>query len=111
MDTIRQNKIARLVQKELSEIFRLRQRDFFSNQLITVTAVRVSADISLANIYISIFPTKDLEADISTIRSRKKSIRYWLGKKIGKQLRAVPDLAFYVDDSLDYAERIDNLLN
>ncbi|NDV69858.1 30S ribosome-binding factor RbfA [Dysgonomonas sp. 25] len=109
MESTRQQKINRLIQKELSEIF---QRDTRQMQgvLITVSTVRVSPDLGLAKVYLSIFPSDKGEELLKNIKTNTKGIRFALGQKTGKQLRVIPELAFYIDDSLDYIENIENLL-
>ncbi len=109
METNRQQKINRLIQKELSEIFLLETKKM-RGVLISVTNVRVTPDLSIAYAYLSIFPSDKGKELMDNINSNVKSIRYELGKRVGKQLRIVPDLQFYIDDSLDYIENIDNLL-
>lgn len=111
MESKRQKKVARLVQKELAEIFRNKTRNMFGGNMITVTVVRMSPDLMLAKVYLSIFPSEKQEEVIEKVNSSSGEIRYNLGKKIGKQVRGIPELSYYIDDSLDYAEKIDNLLN
>ncbi len=110
METVRQQKINKLVQKELAEIFRSEARNLFGGGFITVTIVRVSPDLGLAKIYLSIMATKDKDAVFKLIKEQTNVIRKKLGLLVGKQLRVVPELAFYIDDSLDYAMKIDALL-
>jgi ribosome-binding factor A len=109
METTRQEKINRLLQKELSEIFLLDAKHV-PGVLITVSMVRVSPDLGLAKAYLSFFPTAKGKELLAAIKANAKTIRYDLGKRVGKQLRVVPELVFYLDDSLDYAENINNLL-
>ena len=78
--------------------------------LVTVTSVTVSPDLSIARVRLSIFPTERGEELLETIRSNARAIRYDLGLRVGKQLRKLPELTFFIDDSLDYLERIDELL-
>ncbi|MFP4060964.1 MAG: 30S ribosome-binding factor RbfA [Bacteroidota bacterium] len=110
MDSTRQNKIARLLQKDLSDIFQKESRDLFRGNLISVTVVRVTADLSLARVYVSIFPAKDKDEILRLINDKAKHIRHVLASRVKHQLRAVPNLEFHIDDSLDYAEKIDELL-
>jgi len=110
MESIRQNKIARLLQKELAEIFRKKSKNLFDGKLITVTVVRVTPDLSLAKVYLSVFPYKENDDFFPIANNNVKNIRNSLGKKIRHQLRIVPELAFYHDDSLDYIENISKLL-
>ena len=109
METTRQNKIARLIQKELSEIFLL-QTKAMGNVLISVSAVRISPDMSIARAYLSVFPSEKAEEIVGNINKNMKSIRFELGNRVRHQLRIIPELKFFVDDSLDYAEHIDALL-
>jgi ribosome-binding factor A len=111
MESTRQKKVGRLVQKELSEIFRIETRNRFKGNMITPTVVRMSPDLLLAKVYLSVFPSEKQDEVIEMVNSTSGEIRYNLGKKIGKQVKSIPELAFYIDDSLDYAIRIDNLLN
>ncbi len=109
METTRQSKIARLLQKELSEIFLL-QTKAMNGVLISVSAVRISPDMSIARVYLSVFPSDRGEEIVNNINGNVKSIRYELGTRVRHQLRIIPDLKFFVDDSLDYIEKIDALL-
>lgn len=110
MESVRQQKINRLVQKELAEIFRSESRNLFGGAFITVTTVRVSPDLGVAKVYISIMATNDKQAIFNLINEQNHAIRKRLGIIIGKQLRIVPELHFYLDDSLDYAMKIEELL-
>ena len=110
METTRQQKISRFIQKELSNIFLL-QTKATNGILISISAVRVTSDLSIARAYLSIFPQDKREELIKNINANSKAIRFDLGQKVRHQLRIVPELEFYVDDSLDYAERIDSLLD
>lgn len=109
METTRQAKIARLIQKELSEIFRL-QTAKMHGVLISVSAVRVTPDLSSARVYLSVFPSEKSADIIDSINKSAKTVRYDLAQRVRFQLRKTPELAFYVDDSLDYIENIDHLL-
>ena len=109
METTRQNKISRLIQKELSEIFLLQTKSM-NGVLVSVSAVRISPDMSIARVYLSVFPSERSQEIVKNINDNMKSIRYELGTRVRHQLRIIPEMKFYVDDSLDYAERIDELL-
>ena len=109
METTRQAKIARLIQKELSEILRL-QTAKTHGIIISVSAVRISPDLSIAKAYLSVFPSAKAPEILENLTRNAKTIRYDLGQKVRFQLRKVPELSFYLDDSLDYIENIDNLL-
>ena len=111
MESTRQSKISRLLQKDLSDIFQREGRNLFSGAMITVTKVHVTSDLSIAKVYLSLFTTKDKDGLLKQIKLHSKEIRFKLGQKIGKQVRAIPDLQFYLDDSLDYIENIEKLLD
>ena len=124
MDSTRQNKISRLIQQDLGEIFLKEMKPKLGNSLITVTKVRVTSDLSIARVYLSIFPvgtmpvtpdtpqgTKaDTQLVINAILTHAGDIRRRLGLREGKQLRIIPQLDFFLDDSLDYIENIERLL-
>lgn len=110
MESIRQQKVARLLQKEIGEIFTKGEVRPLDKSMISITGVRVSPDLGIARVYISIFPSDDKQEDIKTVKSQSSEIRYHLGKRTGKQLRHIPELHFFLDDSFDYAEQIDELL-
>lgn len=109
METTRQQKIARMLQKELGEIFLLYARKL-QGTLITVTGVRVSPDLGIVHVHLSIFPSEKATTIITQVNADTKAIRFDLGKRVRNQLRIVPELHFHIDDSLDYLENIDNLL-
>ena len=109
MESTRQAKIARLLQKELSEIFR-RQTAKTHGVLVSVSQVRVSPDLSIARAYLSVFPSGKSAEILAEINRSAKTIRYELAQIVRHQLRKTPELSFYLDDSLDYIENIDNLL-
>ena len=110
METTRQAKISRLLQKELSEILRL-QTAKTHGILVSVSAVRISPDLSIAKAYLSIFPSSKAQDILENITRNAKTIRYELAQKVRFQLRKTPELSFFLDDSLDYIENIDKLLN
>lgn len=110
MDSIRQNKVSRLIQRDLSEMFQKECKEFTEGAMVSVTTVRVSPDLSYAKVYVSIFPSGLVEKTMNMLNEKNKSIRFILGKKVGKQMRIIPELRFFVDDSLDYIEKIDSLL-
>lgn len=98
-----------MLQRELAEIFLLDSKNVYKC-LITVTNVTITPDLSIARAYLSIYNTNDKEVVIKLIKDNTKEIRYRLGQKIKNQIRVVPTLQFFLDDSLDYIERIDELL-
>ncbi|MCM1032745.1 MAG: 30S ribosome-binding factor RbfA [Odoribacter sp.] len=109
MESTRQAKIARLLQKELSEIFR-RQTAKTHGVIVSVSTVRVSPDLSVAKVYLSIFPSGKGAELLESIKQSSKTVRYELAQQVRFQLRKTPELQFYLDDSLDYLENIDHLL-
>lgn len=109
MDTNRQEKVNRLIQKELSEIFLLDTKKM-PGVLVSVTRVRVSPDLGIAHAYLSVFPSERAEELVSNVNANVKTVRFDLGKRMRNQLRVIPELMFHVDDSLDYIENIDRLL-
>ena len=125
MDTTRQNKISRLIQQDLGDIFVKEMKPAIGNSLITVTKVRITSDLSIARAYISIFPIGDMpetpdtpagtkattQLVINAILTHAGDIRRRLGLREGQQLRIIPSLEFYLDDTLDYIENIDKLLH
>lgn len=109
METTRQARISRLLQKELSEIFR-QQTAKLRGVLVTVSAVRVSPDLSVARVYLSVFPSERGTELLDNINGNARTIRYELAGRVRYQLRRTPELTFFIDDSLDYLENIDSIL-
>jgi ribosome-binding factor A len=109
MQETRQNRISRLIQKELSQIFESQTR-MMHGVMVSVTTVRISPDMSVCRAYLSIFPSEKGEELLKNITDNAKTVRYELGTRVGKQLRIIPELRFFLDDSLDYIENIDKLL-
>ncbi len=109
MQETRQNRISRLLQKELATIFQSQTR-MMHGVMVSVTRVRVSPDLSICTAYLSIFPSDKGEEMLKNIIANDKAIRYDLGQRVRNQLRIIPELRFFIDDSLDYIEHIDELL-
>jgi len=110
MESTRQKKVARLLQKELGDIFQKKGNEF-DGKMITVTVIRMSPDLSIAKVYLSIFPSeKQEETTLESIQAKTSQIRYELAKLVKNQLRVVPELNFFIDDSLDYIDNIEELL-
>lgn len=109
MESTRQQKVNRLLQKDLSEILR-EMAVHFPGVMITVTSVRITSDLSLARVNLSLFAVSDKENALKMIKSKKNEIRHLLGLRIKNQLRVVPELQFFIDHTLDQMERIDELL-
>ena len=109
METTRQKKVSRLLQKELGQIIQQKSLEL-GRKLITVTTVRISPDLSVAKIYLSVFPPTETDKTLAAVKEIIPVIRHELGNLVRHQLRIVPELVFYLDDSLDYIEKIENLL-
>jgi len=111
MSSIRQNRVARLLQKELSLIIQGKTNELFPGTMVSVTVIRVSPDLSFAKVYLSIFGNIEPKEGIKIANENASTIRGELGRKVGKQLRITPEVAFYLDDSIDYMEEIEAKLN
>ena len=109
METTRQNRIARLIQKDLANIFQAQTRKTHG-VLVSVSVVRISPDLSVAKVYLSIFPSARAQGLLDNINRQASQIRYELGNLERHQLRIIPELKFFIDDSLDYIDNIDKLL-
>ncbi len=109
-ESTRQQKVSRQLQRDLSEMFREKGTSAYGGAMITVTSVRISPDLSVARVFLSIFPSAKSAEVFKSIGDSTKALRGELGRRVSKQLRIVPDLVFFIDDSLDYVERIDELL-
>lgn len=106
----RQLKVSREIQKDLAEIVRAKGMAAMGGAMVTVSEVRISPDLSVAKVYVSVFPSDKQDTAMGIIQDNLKALRGELGRKVGKQLRIVPELVFYLDTTLDYAEHIDELL-
>lgn len=106
----RQLKVAREIQKDMAEILRSKGMASFGGAMVTVSEVRVSPDLSIAKTYVSIFPSAKADEVMGILNENMKVYRGELGHMVGKQLRIVPEIVFYLDTTLDYAEHIDLLL-
>jgi ribosome-binding factor A len=111
MESMRQQKVARLLQKALGSFFLSEGKSFNAGGLTSVTRVRISPDLSVARIYLSMLGPGSPKSILEEIDSASRSIRFKLGKELGKSLRIVPELHFFHDDSAEYAQRIDALLS
>lgn len=109
METTRQQKISRLLQKELSDIF-LHQTRSMPGVLVSITKTYISPDMSVCRAYLSIFPSERAQEILGNINATAQQIRYELGTRVRHQLRIIPELKFFIDDSIDYLEHIDELL-
>lgn len=106
----RQNKISRLVHREMADILLKVNKSQFTGKLISVTVVRVTKDLGIARVYLSIFPSEFAADILKEIELMNKQLRGELGRKVGKTLRVIPNLQFYIDDSLDYIDNISKLI-
>ena len=109
MENTRLNRIERLLQKELGDMF-IHVSSTFKGTILSVSEVRISPDLSVAKAYISVFPQNQSEYVIETLKNSSRSIRYELGKRIKNQVRVIPELIFKLDETLDKLETIDRLL-
>lgn len=110
MESTRQKKVARQIQKDVAEILLQKTSSIMPGSLISVSKVRMSPDLSYAKVFLSVFPLKDSVAFLKSLRTHSSEIRKDIGLRVRHQLRIVPELTFYIDDSIDYAENIDRLL-
>jgi len=110
MESTRQQRIARLIQKEIADIFLRESRQLFGHSMITVTKTYVTRDLAIARVYLSIYGNQDPSAIIAMVRNHTREIRTLLANRVRLQIRVIPALEFYQDDSLDYIENIERLL-
>lgn len=109
-ESTRQKKVSRLIQKEVAEIFLRKGSEYAPGKMISVTRVRISPDLSFAKIFLSIYPSGNQEQILHSVQEHAPRIRFDLGHKVRSQLRIVPEIAFFIDDSLDYIDNINKLL-
>ncbi len=109
MDSTRQLKFARLIQKEIGDIFLKEGKGYYGSSFVTVTGVKITPDLSKARIHISVFQNKGEEV-LQQLHIHTREIRKHLGERIRNQARIIPELEFFIDDSLDYAEKIDKIM-
>ncbi|MBR5300810.1 MAG: 30S ribosome-binding factor RbfA [Bacteroidales bacterium] len=110
VESTRQLKVAKEIQKHMAEIIRSKGMAAFGGALVSVSGVKISPDLSVAKIYVSVFPSDKAEAVMGALEENARPLRGELGSKVGKQLRIVPEIIFYLDSSLDYVEHIEELL-
>jgi len=111
MESKRQQKFAGVIQQDLAEIFQREGMNFLPNTMVTITKVRVTPDLAIARVFLSFFNSVDAAASLSTVKAHASEIRYKLGAKIKNQVRVVPQLEFFVDDTNDYVEKMDQLFD
>jgi ribosome-binding factor A len=109
-ESTRQQKVARQIQKDLAEIIRARGMAAYDGAMLTVSGVKITPDLAIAKVYVSVFPSSKAEDVMHKLEDETSRLRGELGRRVAKQLRIVPELVFYLDDSLDYVEHIDELL-
>jgi ribosome-binding factor A len=110
MESTRLQKVSRLIQKELGSYFQRESKAICAGKMVSVTTVRVSSDLSVAKVYLSIFPSDKSKETLTTIKTHTKTVRHFLGQQVHNQMRIVPELEFFIDDSLDYIEKIESIL-
>ncbi|MEQ9425512.1 MAG: 30S ribosome-binding factor RbfA [Cyclobacteriaceae bacterium] len=111
MESMRQQKYSRMIQRELAMIFQRNLTHQLGTMMVSVTQVRMSPDLGVANVFLSFVMEKDAVTGLDKINKHKSEVRRELGKKIGKQVRVIPELIFHQDDSVDYASKIDSILD
>ena len=111
METKRQQKFARVIQKELSETLQKEGWSFHGNSIVTITMVRMSPDLSIARVYLSIFNAENNELLLNELRAKSREIRYKLGEKIRNQVRVIPSIDFFIDDSMEYVSKMEKLFD
>lgn len=109
-ESTRQKKVSRLVQKEIADIFLRKGNEYAPGKIISITKVRISPDLSFAKVYLSIYPSGNQAEILKAVQDHASRIRFDLGHKVRSQLRIVPEIVFFIDDSLDYIENINKLL-
>lgn len=111
MESTRQLKFARLIQKELGEILQKDTKGVLEGAFVTLTKVKVTPDLGLAKVYLSFLMVKDKEEALQKLSAQNKMVRKLLGEKIRKQVRVIPELQFYLDENLDYAAKMDSIFS
>ena len=109
-ESTRQLKVASQIQRDMAEIIRQKGMAFFDGALVSVSGVKISPDLSVAKVYVSVFPSSKAETVMKTLDTETKALRGELGNRVARQLRIVPEIIFYLENSLDYVERIEELL-
>lgn len=111
MESKRQQKINRLIQKELSEVFQRECAHLVQGKLVTVTIVKVSSDLGLVKVYLSVMPDNSGKEVLENVHNEISSIRHTMGNRLRNQLRKIPEFKFYLDDTAQYASKMDKLFN
>lgn len=111
MESKRQQKFARLLQKELAEVFQRDVSHLFNGAYLSITTVRTSPDLGVAKIYLSMLLAKNPQEILATVRENTKAIRHALAQRIKSQVRVIPELIFFLDDSAEYAAKMDKIIS
>ncbi|GAB3918448.1 30S ribosome-binding factor RbfA [Mucilaginibacter boryungensis] len=111
MESKRQQKFAGVIQQDLAAIFQREGMNYLPNTMVTITKVRVTPDLALARIFLSFFNSGNTQLALQTIKSHANEIRYKLGARIKDQVRVIPQLEFFVDDTSEYVERMDKIFD
>ena len=111
MESKRQHQYNSQIQKDLSEIFQRDSGHFFLDNLVSIMGVKTAPDLSVAKIYFSVFPVNQDKKVLENLNEKKNEVRWRLGKKIGKSIRKIPELAFFIDDTVEEASRMDQIIN
>lgn len=111
MESKRQQKFAGVIQEELASIFQREGAAYLPNTLVTITKVRVSPDLAVAKVYLSFLNTTNTALSVNQINAHANEIRYKLGAKIRHQARVIPTLTFFVDDTNEYVQRMDQIFD
>jgi len=109
--SIRQEKYGKVLQKELADIFQQNRSSMFQNAFITISGVSVSPDLGHAKVYLSFLQVKDSKELLALVNLHNKEIRHELALKIRKQARIIPELQFFIDDSLDYVFKMEKVFD
>ena len=111
MATKRQQKFSKLIKEEVSKIFHLQFSAQFSGKLVTITDVEMSPDLGFAKIFVSVFPVLHSDEVVSFIEENKSKVRGALGRAIGKEVRIVPEIVFFLDSTAEQASKLDSLID
>jgi ribosome-binding factor A len=111
MESKRQQKFAGVLQQDLAAIFQREGMSILPNTLVTITKVRVTPDLAIARVFLSFFNNVNTQQSLQTVKSHASEIRYKLGARIKDQVRVIPQLEFFVDDTNEYVERMDKIFD
>lgn len=111
MESKRQQKFAGVIQEDLAAIFQREGMNYLPNTMVTITKVRVTPDLAIARVFLSFFNNANTALALHTIKSHASEIRYKLGSRIKDQVRIIPQLEFFIDDTSDYVDRMDKIFD